>query len=73
MSCMCGDTYCWSCGPAQGNYKCSVCGKWTEDGGCDDPETCAMVQRSEDDAYADDLEWLRQHEPEIKLAIRRTD
>jgi len=28
--CMCGDTYCPSCGPAQGNYKC-VCGEWTDD------------------------------------------
>lgn len=40
MSCMCGDLYCPSCGPAQGNIKCPVCGKWTEDGGCDDPVKC---------------------------------
>lgn len=30
MACMCGDTYCWSCGPAQGNSKCREA-----DGGCD--------------------------------------
>jgi len=37
---MCGDLYCWSCGPAQGNYKCEICGKWSEDGGCDNPQEC---------------------------------
>lgn len=43
MSCMCGDTYCYYCGPAQGNYRCEVCGKWAADGGCDDPEECAKI------------------------------
>jgi len=38
---MCGDPCCWSCGPAQGNYKCEICGKWSMDGGCDDPDACA--------------------------------
>jgi hypothetical protein len=32
MPCMCGDTHCWSCGPAQGNFKCAVCGVWADDG-----------------------------------------
>lgn len=40
MPCMCGDTYCRSCGPAQGNSHCEVCGKWTEDGGCVNPAEC---------------------------------
>ena len=31
MACMCGDTHCWSCGPAQGNSKCELCGSWTDD------------------------------------------
>jgi len=31
MPCMCGDTYCWSCGPAQGNYQCDNCGNWLFD------------------------------------------
>ena len=35
MPCMCGDPYCPSCGPAQGNYHCPICGKWSADGGCD--------------------------------------
>jgi len=28
---MCGDTQCPSCGPAQGNYKCPICGAWADD------------------------------------------
>ena len=32
MSCMCGDTHCSSCGPAQGNWKCPICGSWADDG-----------------------------------------
>lgn len=34
MPCMCGDLQCWSCGPAQGNWKCPVCNEWA-DNGCD--------------------------------------
>lgn len=32
MSCMCGDTHCFSCGPAQGNFRCPICGTWLDDG-----------------------------------------
>lgn len=32
MPCMCGDFCCPSCGPAQGNSKCILCGKWASDG-----------------------------------------
>lgn len=32
MPCMCGDTHCWSCGPAQGNWKCPICRAWADDG-----------------------------------------
>lgn len=28
---MCGDTHCPSCGPAQGNWKCILCGSWADD------------------------------------------
>lgn len=31
MACMCGDTQCSSCGPAQGNGKCPACGEWQDD------------------------------------------
>lgn len=40
MPCMCGDLCCRSCGPAQGNYRCSECGRWSMDGGCENPEKC---------------------------------
>lgn len=30
--CMCGDTQCPSCGPAQGNWRCPICGAWADDG-----------------------------------------
>lgn len=39
--CMCGDTHCRSCGPAQGNNKCYACGIWDDDGGCQTPVECA--------------------------------
>jgi RecJ-like exonuclease len=45
MACMCGDLYCWSCGPAQGNGHCEVCGSWTMDGGCENPEECDREAR----------------------------
>ncbi len=31
MTCYCGDMRCWSCGPAQGNYRCPACRKWSDD------------------------------------------
>lgn len=37
--CMCGDTHCHSCGPAQGNSRCLVCGAWADDG-CEDHAKC---------------------------------
>jgi len=30
--CMCGDTQCPSCGPAQGNWKCPICNEWADNG-----------------------------------------
>jgi len=55
MSCICGDLYCWFCGPAQGNFKCPNCGKWSEDGGCEDPATCEMANKATND-MADAIE-----------------
>lgn len=40
MPCMCGDIYCGSCGPAQGNYRCPICGKWSADEGTDEACVC---------------------------------
>lgn len=50
MPCMCGDIYCWSCGPAQGNQRCPNCGHWSDDGGCADPAACALANREADEA-----------------------
>ena len=65
--CMCGDPYCPSCGAAMGNIKCPHCGKWSADGGCDDPEACrvkdnAMVELQYRDYLIDKL-----FEQEMKL------
>lgn len=54
MACMCGDLYCWSCGPAQGNSKCEVCGKWAMDGGCDEPEKCLAIAQENDRLMAEE-------------------
>lgn len=32
MPCMCGDVCCSSCGPAQGNSRCPICGEWASEG-----------------------------------------
>ena len=53
--CMCGDIYCYSCGPAQGNYKCDICGLWSEDGGCLNPDECA--RKSAEQTAAMVKEW----------------
>ena len=29
--CLCGDLCCPSCGPAQGNWRCPICGTWTSE------------------------------------------
>lgn len=59
MACMCGDIYCWSCGPAQGNYKCHVCGAWSADGGCADPAKCAKEPDPMVAAFEQDEELVR--------------
>ena len=68
MACMCGDTHCSSCGPAQGNSRCPICNAWLDDCcphfGEDgqllpefEAEAAAReeTQRMADDAYAADL------------------
>lgn len=48
--CMCGDICCPSCGPAQGNFRCLVCGAYTSDGGCENEQACAEEQERRDAA-----------------------
>ena len=66
MACMCGDTHCRSCGPAQGNDYCSVCKRWADDGGCENPEECNHIAREQDEAeakaYADGEAILKQYD-----------
>jgi hypothetical protein len=58
MTCMCGDLYCGSCGPAQGNNRCSNCGRWDDEGGCERPDECSKRIRAaiaqEEEMYADE-------------------
>ena len=46
MPCMCGDTCCPSCGPAQGNWRCLVCREWASEG-CDHVTADGDAMRSE--------------------------
>jgi hypothetical protein len=60
MACMCGDLYCRSCGPAQGNSFCQNCGRWTDEGGCFEPEVCdAELQKCEEAFYQ---QWAAEQE-----------
>lgn len=68
--CMCGDTRCFYCGPAQGNHQCEVCGEWTEDGGCVDAGMCDKIIADRNAAYAEDIQWEREHAEEIDRIIR---
>ena len=62
MPCMCGDYCCPSCGPAQGNWQCAICGEWASEG-CEHfdedgklkPEFDAAYQKAVEDenAFAD--------------------
>lgn len=52
--CMCGALDCESCGPAQGNHKCWVCGAWTFDGGCANPDACNAANERAEQAYQDE-------------------
>lgn len=70
MACMCGDIQCWSCGPAQGNWRCPICRAWADDG-CehiaDDgqnlkPEFHAEAERIAAEERAADDELARQLE-----------
>jgi hypothetical protein len=56
MPCMCGDLYCRSCGPAQGNRYCGNCGEWADEfgepGSEHDNDRCAeAVRKADEDEY----------------------
>ena len=72
---MCGDTHCWSCGPAQGNWKCPICRAWADDG-CehigDDgelrPEFRAQADEIARQEALDDARLAEQYAEEERLA-----
>ncbi len=66
MACMCGDTYCPSCGPAQGNSQCPWCGCWEADGGCQRPDFCAQCERQ---AIAQEIERVAVTKPLTAVMI----
>jgi hypothetical protein len=89
MPCMCGDLYCHSCGPAQGNSRCPECGVWTADGGCENSQQCEEATRLADEAYYTDIEeadrlaeeywkeedkrWQEENIPSARTAPRPSD
>ena len=54
--CMCGDPCCPWCGPAQGNSRCDVCGRWASDGGCVNPEECRRKSEEMTERFAREME-----------------
>ena len=67
MSCMCGDLYCHSCGPAQGNNWCQNCG--AEPDQEHDDAKCAAEIDAADDAQYEAWKWEDEHADEIRRAI----
>lgn len=62
MACMCGDTHCSSCGPAQGNWKCPICGSWADDG-CDHIDGQRGKLKTEFEQQAEE-KWLQEKQAE---------
>lgn len=54
MACMCGDTHCSSCGPAQGNTRCVVCKAWRDDG-CEHVDEDSGLLKPEFEQAAKDI------------------
>jgi hypothetical protein len=60
--CLCGDSCCPSCGPAQGNYQCPICKEWFSEG-CEhfNQETGAIKlefrQAAKDAIEAENKSW----------------
>jgi len=63
--CYCGDLYCSSCGPAQGNSQCYMCGAWGLDGGCKNPDECLRAEEEYLKSQAAQYEWEKEHAHEI--------
>jgi hypothetical protein len=66
--CLCGDICCPSCGPAQGNWQCPVCGRWASEG-CDHIDPYSELLKPEYQQQVDDLERKLASEQENKTYL----
>lgn len=64
--CLCGDTHCPSCGPAQGNWRCPICRAWADDC-CEHMADDGSGIRPEFQAHADEIA-RQEAEADAKLA-----
>lgn len=80
MTCMCGDICCWSCGPAQGDSRCGICGEWAseccehidETTGRYKPEYEREAELAAiDEAEADELRNFRNRNPYMKFRLTK--
>jgi hypothetical protein len=62
---MCGDIQCPSCGRAQGNWKCPICGAWQDDGCGHFDEDGNVVEKHQQDVVDS---MIQQREEEDDLA-----
>jgi len=68
--CMCGDTHCSSCGPAQGNWQCPICRAWADDG-CEHFESyCATCGTTDVDDSENGNETCAAHGHDITIRLR---
>lgn len=71
--CLCGDYCCSSCGPAQGNRRCSHCLAWASEGGCADPRACEAAERAETlGTWLDAIAWEAVYKPSPTATRRLT-
>lgn len=55
--CNCGDLYCRTCGPKQGNHYCVYCRSWDADGGCPNPDKCWIEDQRSQSEYEEECRW----------------
>lgn len=68
--CLCGDLYCGSCGPAQGNHRCGNCGEWADEhgepGSEHDDDRCSEAMKVQAEAEYEWEQEMEKHEEAIK-------
>lgn len=66
MACMCGDLCCGSCGPAQGNWRCIICGQWASEGCRHIRKTGRNADKTYLKRYQKQADHLQQQEAEAE-------